>query len=136
LQLLSVPFHTWSDISVDYITPLSVCKWQGAKYKHLLVVVCHLIKIYYFILVTELSAEELVTAFINYVYSLHGCSENIVSDCGTQFVSQFWRYLSEQLEIALQSLSVFHSETDGQIERINTEIEQYLYAFMSFYQDN
>ena len=91
---------------------------------------------HHFIPVTGLSAEELVTAFISRVYSLHGCPENIVSDHRTQFVSQFWRHLSEQLGIALQPSSAFHPETDGQTERINAGVEQYLRAFMSFHQDD
>ena len=40
LQPLPVPFHAWSDISVDYITPLPVCEHDGRQYKHILVVVC------------------------------------------------------------------------------------------------
>jgi Integrase zinc binding domain len=90
LQPLPVPFRAWSDISVDYITPLPTCERHGAKYKHILVVVCRLTKMRYFIAVTGLSADELATAFIGRVYSLHGCPDNIISDRGTQFVSEFW----------------------------------------------
>src|SRR5438045_7867738 len=31
LQPLPVPFRAWSDISVDYITPLPVCKRNGRQ---------------------------------------------------------------------------------------------------------
>jgi len=89
LQPLPVPFRAWSDISVDYITPLPTCERHGTKYKHILVVVCRLTKMRHFIAVTGLSADELATAFIGRVYSLHGCPDNIVSDRGTQFVSEF-----------------------------------------------
>jgi transposase InsO family protein len=136
LQPLPVPFRAWSDISVNYITPLPVCERQGVRYKHLLVVVCRLTKMRHFIPVTGLSAEELVTAFVGRVYSLHGCPENIVSDRGTQFVSQFWTHLSERLGIALRPSSAFHPETNGQTERINSGVEQYLRAFMNFHQDD
>jgi hypothetical protein len=80
LQLLLVLFRAWSDISVNYITLLLTCEHQGAKYKHVLVVVCWLIKMCYFITVTGLITEELVTAFIGCVYLLHGCPDNIISD--------------------------------------------------------
>ena len=136
LQPLPVPFRAWSDISVDYITPLPTCERHGAKYKHILVVVCRLTKMRHFIAVTGLSADELATAFIGRVYSLHGCPDNIVSDRGTQFVSEFWTHLSERLGIALRPSSAFHPETDGQTERINASVEQYLRAFMSFHQDD
>ena len=49
LKPLPVPFRSWSDISVDYITPLPTCEKNGAQYKHILVVVCRLTKMRHFI---------------------------------------------------------------------------------------
>ena len=86
--------------------------------------------------VTKINVEELVDCFISKVYSLHGCPDNIVSDRGTQFVSQLWTQLSERLGITLKRSSSFHPETDGQTERVNASIEAYLRAFMNFYQDD
>jgi hypothetical protein len=83
LQLLLVLFCAWSDISVNYITPLLICERQGAKYKHVLVVVCWLIKMCYFIAVTGLMTEELVTVFIKHIYSLYNYPDNIISDQDT-----------------------------------------------------
>ena len=91
---------------------------------------------HHFIAVTGLTTEELVTAFIGRVYSLHGCPDNIISDWGTQFVSIFWTHLSEQLGVALKPLSAFHPETNRQTERTNAGVEQYLRAFMNFHQDD
>jgi hypothetical protein len=90
----------------------------------------------HFIATTSLSAEELVDVFIARIYSLHGTPDNIVSDRGTQFVSEFWRHLSERLNIQLKRSSSFHPETDGQTERMNAGVEQYLRAFMTFHQND
>jgi hypothetical protein len=136
LKPLPIPFRAWSDISVDYITPLPECIRDGRTYKHIVVVVCRLTKMRHFIPVTSLSAEELTTAFISRIYALHGTPDNIVSDRGTQFVSEFWRHLSERLGIRLKHSSAFHPETDGQTERVNAGVEQYLRAFMNFHQDD
>lgn len=136
LQPLPIPYRAWSDISVDYITPLPECLRNGVKYKHLLVVVCRLTKMRHFMAVPSLNVDDLVTAFVGRVYSLHGTPDNIVSDRGTQFVSEFWIQLSSRLGIAMKPSSAFHPETDGQTERLNTEIEVYLRAFMSFHQDD
>ena len=99
LQLLPVPFRAWSDISIDYITPLPKCERDGRTYKHLLVVVCRLTKMRHFVPVTELSAEELASVFTSRIYALHGTPDNIISDRGTQFVSQFWTHLSQRLGV-------------------------------------
>ena len=136
LQPLPIPFRAWSDISIDYITPLPTCIRSGVEYKHLLVIVCRLTKMRHFVPTTGLTAQELTAAFVNRVYSLHGCPDTIVSDRGTQFVSQFWKHLSARLGTALRPSSAFHPETDGQTERINSGIEQYLRAFMNYHQDD
>jgi hypothetical protein len=136
LQPLPVPFRAWSDISVDYITPLPESKFHGTTYKHLLVVVCRLTKMRHLIPVPSLTVEDLVDAFVSRVYCLHGTPDNIVSDRGTQFVSAFWEQLSQRLGVKLKHSSSFHPETDGQTERINAAVEQFLRAFMNFSQDD
>lgn len=136
LQPLPIPFRPWLDVSVDYITPLPECTVQGTVFKHLLVVVCRLTKMRHLIPVPTLDTQDLADAFVSRVYCLHGTPENVVSDRGTQFVSQFWRELSARLNVSLRPSSAFHPETDGQTERINSAIEQYLRAFVSFHQDD
>jgi hypothetical protein len=136
LQPLPLPYKAWSDISVDYITPLPESNWYGRSYKHLLIVVCRLTKMRHLIPVTGLTAAELADAFVARVYCLHGCPDNIVSDRGTQFISQFWTQLSQRLGITLKHSSLFRPETDGQTERINSSVEAYLRAFMNFHQND
>ena len=115
LQPLPVPFRAWSDISIDYVTPLPKCKRSGHVYEHLLVV-CHLTKMRHLIPVVSLSAEELVSVFIGRVYTLHGAPDNIVSDRGTQFILQFWEQLSQRLGVRLRPSSSFHPATNRQTE--------------------
>jgi RNase H-like domain found in reverse transcriptase/Reverse transcriptase (RNA-dependent DNA polymerase)/Integrase zinc binding domain len=136
LQPLPMPFRAWSDISVDYITPLPDCERDNRKYKHIAVVVCRLTKMRHFMPTQGLSAEELANAFVARIYCLHGAPETIVSDRGTQFISEFWKELSSRLSITLHHSSAYHPETDGQTERLNAVLEQYLRAFMNFAQDD
>ena len=136
LQPLPIPFRPWSDISVDYITPLPDCNYLGRVFKHVVVVVCRLTKMRHFISVASLSAEKLADAFVSRIYCLHGASDNVISDRGTQFVSEFWTHLSDRLSVKLKHSSFFHPETDGQTERVNAILEQYLRAFMNFHQDD
>ena len=136
LKPLPVPFQAWSDISIDYITPLPPCARNGIVYKHILVTICSLTKMRHFIPVGDLDTNTLANAFVQRVYILHGTPDNIVSDRGSQFVSEFWRHLSDRLGIALKNSSAFHPQTDGQTERANAGVEQYLRQFMNFRQDD
>jgi len=136
LKPLELPARPWTDISIDYITALPACQRNGKIYEHILVVVDRLTKMRHLIPVTGLSTEELVEGFVNYIYKLHGAPSTIVSDRGSQFVSDFWRRLSERLKTRLRPSSAWHPETDGQTEIVNAAVNKYLRAFVSFTQDD
>ncbi len=70
------------------------------------------------------------------IVQLHGLPEEIVSDRGLQFASKFWRRLFELLGVDIQLSSVFHPEIDGQTERTNQTLEQYLRYTMNYQQDD
>ena len=61
-------------------------------------------------------AEELVRLFRNNVWKLHSLLESVISDRGSQFVAELTKELNKMLEIKTKLLTVFHSQTDGQIE--------------------
>ena len=136
LKPLAIPLAPWRDISVDYITPLPPCRRKDRVFQHVVVVVDRLTKMRHFIATEGLGAEELAERFIERVYSLHGLPETIVSDRGTQFVSTLWRALSARLAVTLKPSSAFHPQTNGQTERINAELEQYLRLFVDWAQDD
>jgi hypothetical protein len=136
LKPLPVPLSPWRDISVDYITPLPPCRRRGQTFNHVAVVVDRLTKMRHFIATETLEAEELADRFIERVYSLHGLPETIISDRGSQFISTLWRALSARLAVTLRPSSAFHPQTNGQTERINAELEQYLRLFVDWAQDD
>ena len=70
------------------------------------------------------------------MYRYHGLPDDIVSDCGTQFVSKFKRSLFEILRVDIELSSVFHPQTDSQTERVNQVFEQYLQCTINYQQDD
>ena len=56
--------------------------------------------------------------------------KSVVSDRELQFVAELTRKLNRMLEIEMKLLIVFHPQTDGQTERMNQELEQYLRFFV------
>lgn len=138
LKPLPVPLSPWRDISVDYITPLPDCsRGPGpATYNHVLVVVDRLTKMRHYIPMESMTADEMARAFISRVYCLHGLPDTIISDRGSQFVSVFWKALSDALGVALKPSSGHHPETNGQTERINAELKQFLRLYINWSQDD
>ena len=90
----------------------------------------------HFIPTTEkTSAEGLARLFRDNVWKLYGLPESIISDRGPQFAAGLMRELNEMLGIKSKLSTVFHPQTNGQTERVNQEIEQYLRMFIDHRQE-
>ena len=127
LKLSEVPQKTWTHLTVDFITKLPVVAGKDA----ILVVCNRLSKMTHFVATTEgTSAEGLARLFRDNVWKLHGLLESVVSDRGPQFAAELMKELNRILGIKTKLSTAFHLQTDGQMERINQELEQYLRLFI------
>jgi len=96
-------------------------------YDAILVVVDRLTKMEHFIPTTErTSVEGLARLFRDNVWKLHGLPDSIISDRGPQFVAGIMKELNCILGIEMKLLIAFHPQTNGQTEKMNQELEQYL----------
>jgi hypothetical protein len=68
-------------------------------FMNIIVVVNCLIKMRYMVFIDLINAVLVAECFIKYVFKLHGLPNLIISDCGNQFVSDFWQALYKQLDI-------------------------------------
>ena len=62
--------------------------------------------------------------------------ESVILDGEPQFVAELTKELNKMLEIEIKLLILFHLQTDSQIERMNQELEQYLWFFINHRQKN
>ena len=85
---------------------------------------------------TSTGGEEAGALYAVEVFRRFGLPRKIISDRGLQFVSKFTRELCRLLGIEQNISTAYHPQTDGQTERVNQELEQYLRAFCNFQQDN
>ena len=127
LKLSEVPKKPWSHLTVDFITKLLVVAGKDT----VLVVCDRLSKMTHFVATTEgMLAEELARLFQDNVWKLHGLLESMVSDRGPQFAAELTKELNRMLGIQTKLSTAFHPQTDGQTERMNQELEQYLQFFV------
>jgi len=90
----------------------------------------------HFISTTEkTTAGELARLFRDNVWKLYGLPESIISDRGPQFAVGVMRELNMMLGIDSKLSTAFHPQTDGQTERMNQELEQYLRMFIDYRQE-
>jgi len=122
----------WSHISADFITKLSLA--QG--YDAILVVYDRFSKMAHFIATTEkTSAEGLAKLFRDHVWKLHGLPESIISDRRVQFPAGMMKEMNNLLGIQTKLSTAYHPQMDGQTERVNQELEQYLRVFIDHRQE-
>ncbi|MBW0520949.1 hypothetical protein O181_060664 [Austropuccinia psidii MF-1] len=106
-------------------------------YHSILVIVDRFSKIAAFIPTkSPITSLDLANLFIKDIFSKHGLPSRIVSDRGSIFDSSFWTNLSQQLKISRDLSTAYHSETDLQKERPNQILENYLWMYVSYHQDD
>lgn len=64
--------------------------------------------------------------FINNIIKLHGPPTVITTDRDNIFLSKLWKEIFSALKISLHFSTAYHPESDGQTERVNQCMEQYL----------
>lgn len=133
LQPNEVPSRPWEIITVDMIGPLPESQGHDAILIIVDVAGKQIIPVPTNI---ELTSEGWAKILRDHVFVYHGLPRKIISDRGPQFVSKFIKALYELLGIEGNPSTAYHPQTDGQTERINQEIEQYLRVFVNHKQDD
>src|SRR5271156_4756653 len=128
LHPLPVPDNPWDVISVDFISELPEAGGKDC----IMVVVDSVTKRSHFIdTVITISAVGSAKLYVNHVWKHHGLPQKVLSDRGPQFVAEFTRELYRLLGIKLAATTAYHPQGDGQTERVNQELEQYLRVFIN-----
>ena len=82
------------------------------------------------------TAEDLAYTFLRTIVANHGVPKQLVSDRDKLFTSNFWKSLMKQLGTNHKLSTSFYPQTDGQTERTNQTLKQYLRGYVNYKQDN
>jgi len=127
------PDRPWKSISMDFITDLPQSEGNDA----ILIVIDQLTKMAHFLPGTkEIDARQFSELFMREIFRLHGLPKDIITDRGWIFTSDLWKETTKQSGIERRLSTAFHPQTDGQTERTNSTLEQYLRAYVNYQQDN
>ena len=62
---------------------------------------------------------------------IFGLPKNVISDRDAQFIGKFWTCLFKFVGLELKFSTTNHPQTDGQMERINALLEEYLRHYVT-----
>ena len=118
---------------MDFIEQLP----SSSGYTVILVIVDRLSKQAVFIPTHDtITSAELAKLFVLHVFSKHGVPNHITSNRGSEFISHFFRSLGKALDMHLHFTSGYNPEGNGQTERTNQTLEQYICVYCNYQQDN
>ncbi|KAL0307163.1 UNVERIFIED_CONTAM: Transposon Ty3-I Gag-Pol polyprotein [Sesamum radiatum] len=130
LPILEVP---WQSISMDFV--LGFPNVNGIA--SVLVVVDRFSKYGIFIDAPHACpAETAAELFFKNVTKYFGVPKDIVSDRDARFTGRFWTTLFNMMGTELKFSTANHPQTDGQTERVNVLVEDYLRHYVSASQQN
>ena len=138
-QIHETPSRPWEFVTIDWISKLPKSKEPGTKeeFDSILVATDKLTKFAKFIPYREASdAETLAYWFLKEIVANHGMPEGVISDRDKLLTSKFWQSLMKQLGSQSKMSTAYHPETNGQTERMNQTLEQYLRFYLSYSQDD
>jgi len=116
LHPLPIPSAPWDNFIVELP--------QSAGHDSIMVVVDSVTKHAHFVsTVTTISAARATHLFLNHVWKHHGLPWKVISDRGPQFIAEFTWELYRLLRIKLAATTAYHLQGDGQMERVNQELE-------------
>jgi len=125
---LPIPSRPWEIIGVDFIVSLP----PSQDCTCIMVASDHLTKMVHLVPCTDVPSADLTAKLLLFqVFKYHGFPKIILSDHGSQFSSQFWTSLCDAIHTNPRLATSHHQQTNGQVERANSVIEQYLRCYCS-----
>ncbi|CAA9317827.1 hypothetical protein AVDCRST_MAG94-1309 [uncultured Leptolyngbya sp.] len=138
-QANSIPERPWDDITMDFNVklPKSTDPPTGVVYDAIMVIVDRFTK--YMIVVPfkeSYTATQLGHLLLDRLVRDHGVPLSIISDRDKLFTSNYWRTITASMGTRLKLSTAYHPQTDGQTERMNQTLEQYLRHYINDAQNN
>ena len=108
-----------------------------AGYNSIWVIADKLTKFAYFLPFKEaVSASDLAYAFLRNIVAQHGLPKQIITDRAPVYASKFWQTLMKSVRTNYRLTTAYHPQTNGQVERMNQTLEQFLRAYINYEQND
>lgn len=131
LQPLEIPTHSWSTITMDFITDLPPSKGNTVIW----IMVDTFSKQDHFIPSCKLpTTKELAQLFLHHIIRLHLFPDKSILDHCSKFEARFWKELLQLARTEQGLSSAYHPQTDRQTKLTNAILEQFLREDVNYQQ--
>lgn len=126
---LPIPDRFYSEFLIDFMTELPAKSRNDPRF--LMAITYRLLKSCTLEAMKSVPTEECAERFVKCHFRFHGFPKFITSDCGSNWVGDFWTFLCKLVGIEQRLSTAYHPKIEGSIERMNQEFLAYLQAFIS-----
>ena len=132
-----VSTRSWTKILINFIIELFLNCYDDDVYDAILIIIDRFSKMTHYIFAKLMwSIENLTDVLFNKMLLIFFEIKEIVFDRKTLFTSDYWSTLCYCIRVVKKLNIVFHSQTDGQIERQNQTLKYYLCCYCNYKQNN
>src|SRR6266550_2010248 len=80
---------------------------------------------------STITSQGVANLYREHIFKEQGLPKKVISNRGSQFVSGFMKGLYQKIGIEANPSTAYHPQTDGQTERVNQELEEYLRMYVN-----
>jgi len=115
-------------LAIDLLGPLPRTP-EG--YEYILVICDRFTKVTRAVLLRDITASDVLSAFLDMWVASYGLPDSVLSDSGPQFAAVLWQGVMKVLGIDTNYATPYHPQTNGQAERFNKTLVKQLRHYVS-----
>lgn len=128
LMITDTPSTVFEKCSIDIIGPL--CPSMSQQ-RYILTVQDDLSKFLIAVPLMDQTADQVAKAFVDHVVLIYGIPQVILSDCGSQFLSETFKGVCKLLGIKRIQSTSFRPQSNGSNERSHKSLIEYLRSYVA-----
>lgn len=121
----------WSHCTLDIVGPLPPSVSLGVSYKYLLTMCCRYSRWFEAAPMADVTAETVISTFLNNWVSSKGVPQYISSDRGAQFTGGMFRTVTEYLGVIHKTTTSYHPIAQGLIEGTHRVLKYALKSYLN-----
>jgi transposase InsO family protein len=126
-MITDTPSNVFEKCSIGIIGPFCPSRSQ---HRYILTVQDDLSKFLIAVLLEDQTAEQVAKAFVDHVVLIYGITQVILSDCGSQFLSETFKSVCKLLGIKRIHSTSFRPQSNGSNERSHKSPMEYLRSYV------